>query len=295
MNAQPSRPPDGAGSAGDVEAVAGRLVDHLRRALPAGRLGIAYSGGVDSALLCAAAVRALGPQRVLALLAVSDSLAGRELRTARATAEAIGVPLVEFPTREGEVDGYAANGADRCYFCKNELFTVIDEQLAKRHRLAAVAYGENADDRLRPDRPGARAATGHGVLRPLADCAVTKAQVRALARAWGLPVADKPAAPCLASRIPHGQAVTGEKLRQIDAAEDAVLAEGFTDVRVRHHGEVARIEVPADELGRLADAGLRTRLLDGVRAAGFRFVTLDLAGIQSGEFTLPLVVAGRHD
>ncbi|RLP07657.1 ATP-dependent sacrificial sulfur transferase LarE [Propionibacterium australiense] len=289
MSAAPVPAPSG------VDETAARLVEHLRAALPAGRLGVAYSGGVDSALLCAAAVRALGPDRVVALLAVSDSLPRRERRAAHATAEAIGVPLAEITTHEGEIAGYAANGADRCFFCKNELFTVIDEQIAAEYRLAAVAYGENADDRLRPDRPGARAAMDHAVLRPLADCGLTKAQVRALARAWEVPVADKPAAPCLASRIPHGQQVTGQKLRQIDAAEDVVLAEGFSDVRVRHHGAVARIEVPADELGRLADAGLRTRVVDGVRAAGFRFVTLDLAGIQSGAFTLPLVSVDRHD
>ena len=232
---------------------------------------------------------------MLALLAVSDSLASRERRLAHATAESIGVPLVEVVTHEGEVAGYADNGADRCFFCKNELFTVIDEQLAAQYGLAAVAYGENADDRMRPDRPGARAATAHRVLRPLADCGATKTQVRALARAWGVPVADKPAAPCLASRVPHGDPVTAEKLHRIDAAEDVVLAAGFSDARVRHHGPVARIEVPADELGRLADAALRRRLVEGVRAAGFRFVTLDLAGIQSGAFTLPLVAAGRHD
>lgn len=280
---------------GGVGEKAALLVEHLRAALPAGRLGIAYSGGVDSALLCAAAVRALGPDRVVALLAVSDSLARRERRAAHDTAEAIGVRLAEITTHEDEMPGYVANGADRCFFCKNELFTVIDEQIAAEYRLDAVAYGENADDRLRPDRPGARAATNHAVLRPLADCGLTKTQVRAIARAWGVPVADKPAAPCLASRIPHGQQVTAQKLRQIDAAEDAVLAEGFSDVRVRHHGAVARIEVPADELGRLADADLRKRVVDGVREAGFRFVTLDLAGIQSGAFTLPLVSVNRHE
>lgn len=280
---------------GGVGEKAALLVEHLRAALPTGRLGIAYSGGVDSALLCAAAVRALGPDRVVALLAVSDSLARRERRAAHETAEAIGVRLAEITTHEDEIPGYTANGADRCFFCKNELFTVIDEQIAGDYQLAAVAYGENADDRLRPDRPGARAATNHAVLRPLAECGLSKAQVRAIARAWGVPVADKPAAPCLASRIPHGQQVTGQKLRQIDAAEDVVLAEGFSDVRVRHHGAVARIEVPADELGRLADDELRRRVVDGVRAAGFRFVTLDLAGIQSGAFTLPLVSVNSHE
>jgi uncharacterized protein len=157
------------------------------------------------------------------------------------------------------------------------------------HRLDAVAYGENADDARRPDRPGSRAATTHAVLRPLADLGLTKADVRALARELGLSVADKPAAPCLASRIPHHEPVTPEKLRQIDRAEAALRALGLTDLRVRHHGDVARVELLAEDLPRAVAEPLRTQLVAAVRSAGFRFVTVDLAGIQSGAFTLPLV------
>ena len=155
-----------------------------------------------------------------------------------------------------------------------------------------MAYGENADDAVRIDRPGARAATQHAVLRPLADAGLTKPRVRALARALGLSVADKPAAPCLASRIPHGQEVTPAKLRQVDDAESALRRHGFSDARVRHHGDIARIELPVAELARFADDAVREAVLADVRAAGFTYATLDLAGIQSGAFTLQ--VLRRH-
>ena len=156
-----------------------------------------------------------------------------------------------------------------------------------------MAYGENADDALRPDRPGSRAATAHAVLRPLADLGLTKSDVRSLARDLGLPNADKPAAPCLASRIPHFAEVDPQKLAQVEAAERAVRALGFADCRVRHHGEVARVELLEADLVRAVSPEVRARLLDAVRAAGFRFVTMDLAGIQSGAFTLPLVAVSH--
>lgn len=268
----------------DARAVAALLPEH-------GRLGVAFSGGVDSAVLLAVATTALGSERVLGLLAVSPSLAADELAGARATAAAVGATLVEFETHEGDDSAYRANGADRCYHCKSELFSRISEDLVAAHAIDAVAYGENADDAVALDRPGARAATEHDVLRPLAGAGLTKPRVRALARALGLAVADKPAAPCLASRIPHGQEVTAEKLGQIEAAESVLRRLGFTDSRVRHHGDVARIEVPAAELGRFADDDVRAAALAGVRDAGFRHVTLDLAGLQSGAFTLQVVRA----
>jgi uncharacterized protein len=169
------------------------------------------------------------------------------------------------------------------------LFTRISEEVVTRHGLAAVAYGENADDTRRSDRPGARAATAHRVLRPLADAGIDKAAVRRIAGALALPCADKPAAPCLASRVPHFDQVLPEKLRQIEAAEAALRALGFRDLRVRHHGEIARLELPPDDLARAASAPLRDQVRLAVLAAGFRFVALDLAGLQSGAFTLPLV------
>lgn len=255
------------------------------------RLGVAFSGGVDSSALLALAVRALGGDRVLAILGVSPSLAADEREAAHAVAAHIGVPLVEVATREGENPAYRANGPDRCFHCKDELFTRISDDVAVRFGLTAIAYGENADDAARPDRPGSAAATRHEVLRPLAAAGLTKADVRAVARALDLPCADKPAAPCLASRIPHFQEVTPEKLRQVDRAEAALRALGFSDSRVRHHGDVARIELPGPDLVRAVAPGMREDVLRAVRSAGFRFVAVDLAGIQSGAFTLPLVTA----
>jgi len=209
-------------------------------------------------------------------------------------AATIGVGVIEIETHEGDKADYIANGPDRCFHCKDELFTRISDEVAERHQLTAIAYGENAEESLRPDRPGSRAAANHRVLRPLADAGLDKAADRQVARALGLPNAEKPAAPCLASRIPHFEEVTPAKLRQVDAAESALRALGFADARVRHHGDVARIELPLADLVRAASE-LRKPLLDAVRAAGFRFVSLDLAGIQSGAFTLPLVVrAGRN-
>ena len=255
------------------------------------RVGIAYSGGVDSATLAALAVRALGPDRVVALLGVSPSLARRERRTAHEVAEAIGVRVREIETHEGERPEYIANNVDRCFFCKDELFTRIENEVIDELHLDAVAYGENADDAKRPDRPGASAATDHAVLRPLASAGLTKSDVREVARALGVPVADKPAAPCLASRIPHGEKVTPEKLRQVEDLEDAVFDLGFSDCRVRHHGRIARIEVPQGELPRAVEPETRAALVNAGRKAGFRNVTLDLAGLQSGAFTLSIMNA----
>ena len=253
------------------------------------RLGVAFSGGVDSSLLAALAVRVLGAGRVVAVLGVSPSLAAAERVAAHDVAAAIGVPVVEVSTREGDRPEYRANGPDRCFHCKDELFTRIDADVAARHGLDAVAYGENADDVARPDRPGSRAAREHGVLAPLADAGLTKADVRALARALRLPCAEKPAAPCLASRIPHYERVDPEKLAQVERAEAALRALGLADSRVRHHGDVARVELLPPDLPRAVAEPLRAALLAAVRGAGFRFVAVDLAGIQSGAFTLPLV------
>jgi uncharacterized protein len=257
------------------------------------RLGVAFSGGVDSSVLLALAARTLGADRVVAILGVSPSLAADERAAAHAVAAHIGVAVVEVVTREGDRQAYRANGPDRCYHCKDELFTRIGDEVVTAHRLDAVAYGENADDARRPDRPGARAATEHRVLRPLADAGLDKAAVRRIARALGLPCADKPAAPCLASRIPHHSEVTPAKLRQIELAETALRALGLTDLRVRHHGEIARIELPAGDLVRAVTEPLRGAVHAAVAGAGFRFVTVDLAGIQSGAFTLRLI-EGRH-
>jgi uncharacterized protein len=262
------------------------LSRELTAAVPPGRLGVAFSGGADSSVLLALAARALGPSRVVAVLGVSPSLPAAERVAAHEVARVIGVPVVEVTTAEGDDPAYRRNGPDRCFHCKNELFTRISAEVVAAHGLSAVAYGENADDATRPDRPGARAARDHGVLTPLTDAGMDKAAVRRIARALGLPSADKPAAPCLASRIPHFDEVTPRKLAQVEAAEAGLRRLGLTDLRVRHHGDVARVEVRVDDLERVARDPLRGEVVDAVRAAGFRYVALDLAGIQSGSFTL---------
>jgi len=257
------------------------------------RLGVAFSGGVDSSLLLALAVRVLGAERVVGVLGVSPSLAADERTGAHDVAAFIGVSVVEVATHEDDNPAYRANGPDRCFHCKDELFTRISDEVITGHRLTAVAYGENADDARRPDRPGSRAATNHAVLRPLADLGLTKADVRDLAHALELPCADKPAAPCLASRIPHFTTVDPAKLAQVEVAEHGLRRLGFPDSRVRHHGEVARVELPEQDLARAVTPGVREAVLTAVRAAGFTFVALDLAGIQSGAFTLPLLQTAR--
>ncbi|HEY0238199.1 MAG TPA: ATP-dependent sacrificial sulfur transferase LarE [Friedmanniella sp.] len=251
-----------------------------------GRLGVAFSGGVDSSVLLAAAVRVLGPTRVVAVLGVSPSLAGDERAGAHEVARVIGAALVEVTTDEASLAAYQANDADRCFHCKNELFTKISDEVVDSYALDAVAYGENLDDAVRPDRPGSRAAAEHRVLAPLRDAGLGKAAVRELARVWGLPCAEKPAAPCLASRIPHGSVVSVEKLGQVERAEAGLRRLGFADLRVRHHGEIARVELPGEDLARAAREPMRSAVRGVVLAAGFRYAVLDLGTMQPGAFTL---------
>ena len=274
------------------DASAGDLINRVAAHLPTtGRLGIAYSGGVDSATLLAIAHHVLGPERTLAIMAVSPSLASREKALALDTAEFIGAQVVQIQTNEQAVEGYRDNDVDRCYFCKNEMFERIDEGVVDKHNLVAVAYGENADDSKRIDRPGARAATEHGVLRPLSDAGLSKADVRAVARSLQLPVADKPAAPCLASRIPHGHEVTEAKLKQIEAVELALYQLGFSDSRVRHHGDIARIELLIPEMSRATAPETAREIEAAATRAGFKYAVVDLRGIQSGAMTLSILNA----
>jgi pyridinium-3,5-biscarboxylic acid mononucleotide sulfurtransferase len=253
------------------------------------RLGVAFSGGVDSSVLLALAAHALGRPQTIAILGVSPSLAAAEREAAHRVAATIGTEVVEVETHEMDRAGYRANGPDRCFHCKDELFTVIDDEIATGHRLDAIAYGENADDARRPDRPGSRAAADHRVLTPLADLGLTKADVRRLARDLGLPSAEKPAAPCLASRIPHFTEVDPAKLDQIERAEESLRRLGFGDLRVRHHGPVARIELPVVDLVRAVTDPLRDQVRQAVVQAGFRYAAVDVAGLQSGAFTLSLL------
>ena len=275
---------------GELWAAAETVGSLLRAAAP---LGVAFSGGVDSSVLLALAVRTLGADHVVAVLGVSPSLGRDERLAAHDVAAFIGARIVEVQTREGNNQAYRANGPDRCFHCKDELFTRIEDEVAGAYGLTAVAYGENADDTMRPDRPGSRAASNHKVLRPLADAGLGKAAVRAIARALLLPSADKPAAPCLASRIPHFQEVSEAKLAQIETAEKALRTLGFAECRVRHHGEVARIELPAGDLVRAVSAPAREQIHAAITAAGFQFVAVDVLGIQSGAFTLSLLPVTR--
>jgi len=241
---------------------------------------VAYSGGVDSALVAVAARRTLGAEEVLAVIADSPSLPRRELREARRFAAEHDVPLRAVPTREGEREGYVANRGDRCYFCKHELYSVLRDTFAAGG-WKTVVDGTNAAD-AGEHRPGRRAADELDVESPLLACGMDKEDVRAVSRMWGLETWDKPALACLASRIPYGTEVTPERLRQVERAEEVLWEEGFQVFRVRHHGELARIEVAEQERGRFAEPGLRTRVFDGVREAGFTHVALDLQPYRSG-------------
>jgi uncharacterized protein len=245
-----------------------------------GRLLVAYSGGVDSALLLKVALDTLGPHRVLAVLGDSESLAHREREQAQELAVQLGAPLRVLRTRELENPDYARNPGNRCYFCKSELFDRMLD-LARAEGFDAVADGSNRDD-LGDFRPGRKAGAERGVRSPLVEAGLGKREVRALSRLLDLPTWDKPASPCLASRIPTGQPVDAGKLAQIDQAERVLWDCGVRGGRVRHHGDVARVELPASDLALLADPRLRQRLAAGVKAAGFRFVAVDLEPYRLG-------------
>lgn len=239
---------------------------------------VAFSGGVDSALVLAVALQTLGHDRVLAVTAVSPSYPSWEMEACQRFVATLGARHEIISTHEMEDPNYVRNHADRCYFCKTELYDILGP-VAHAHGLAAVLNGLNWDD-LGDHRPGARAGLEHGIISPLRDAGLTKADIRAWAQALGLDVWDKPALACLSSRIPYGTPVTLDALRQIDAAERHVRSLGLQQVRVRHHGALARIEVAPEELE--AAFALRQQVDVGVRAAGYRYVTLDLRGYRSG-------------
>ncbi|SDL09456.1 uncharacterized protein SAMN05216298_2702 [Glycomyces sambucus] len=263
-------------ASGAVDALLARLA-----ALPS--LMVAFSGGADSAFLLAAAVRALGPERVEAATAVSPSLPLAELDRARAFAEGLGVAHHAPATDELSREGYRANAGDRCFFCKTELMSVVGP-LAAARGIGAVATGTNADDLAAGFRPGIRAAAGAGAITPLADAGLTKAEIRAASRAWGLATWDKPAAACLASRIAYGVEVTAEGLRRVAEAEEALRgAFGEASIPVRNlrvrdmGGGAARVEIDAELV---AEVAARPSLLEAV--TGFAEVRLDAQGFRSG-------------
>ena len=240
---------------------------------------VAYSGGTDSAFLAYAANRALG-DHMLAVIADSPSLPRRELADALAFAERHHIPVRVLHTHELEQPEYARNDAQRCFHCKSELFTQMD---GARRRLGFkhLAYGMNLDDRSE-FRPGQRAAVLHGALAPLVDAELSKAEIRMLAREAGLELADKPASACLSSRVEYGRAVTAENLAQVEQAEEALHALGFAQVRVRHHGDLARIEIAREDLERALTLPMLDAMTDALRPMGFLYVTLDTRGYRSG-------------
>lgn len=242
-----------------------------------GSVLVAYSGGVDSALVMAVAHRELG-EKALACIGISPSYPVREMRDAVKLAEALGVPYRLVNTEEYLDPNYAANPNNRCYFCKSELHNQLKEILVAEG-WGVVLDGNNASD-VGDYRPGMQAARERGVRSPLLEANIAKAEVRALAHYLGLPIWDKPAMACLSSRVPHGTPITPELLRQIEAAEDVLVELGFRQFRVRHHNEIARLELPAEEFPKAIEEHMA--IVNGVKAAGYRFVTLDLAGFRSG-------------
>ncbi len=254
--------------------------EHLRQILAAqARLIVAYSGGVDSAFLAWMAHRTLSGQ-MLAVIADSASLARTHLEDALAFARSHGIPVEVVETQELENPAYVRNDALRCFHCKDELFTVL-ERCCEARGFEAIAYGVNADDEG-DFRPGQQAARRHHVLAPLLEAGLTKAEIRELARRAGLRVWDKPASACLSSRMEYGRAVTPEALSVIERGEDALRALGFRQFRVRHHGDIVRIEVAREELPRALTAEMAREFTTVFKGLGFKFVTLDLEGFRSG-------------
>ena len=244
-----------------------------------GSLVVAFSGGVDSAYLAVRAQRVLG-ERALAVTADSASLPGAQRALVADIVTRFALRHRTIETREMEDERYLRNAKDRCYFCKSELFSHL-LPLARHEGYAHVAYGLIASD-LEDFRPGHRAAQEAGIRGPLAEAGMDKEDVRSLSRALGLPTADLPASPCLSSRLPYGTRVEPAVLRRIDAAEDAVRALGFRELRVRHLGDAARVEIAVEELPALADAALRARVEEAVRSAGYARVDVDPRGYRRG-------------
>ena len=242
-------------------------------------IAIAFSGGVDSTFLCAVAQHELGGKAV-AVTAASPTYPSAECDEAARLAKSLGIRQILVNSNELDIPHFADNPPDRCYHCKSELFRIVRE-VADQHGLMFVADGTNADDE-RDYRPGRRAASELGVISPLLEARLTKQDIRTLSRRINLPTADKPALACLASRFPYGSRITEEKLRAVDAVESALRSLGFAQVRVRHHGDLARIEVEQDSISRLATPDVRDKLVRAAKQAGFRFVSLDMEGYRTG-------------
>ena len=267
-----------------VDRVSSPKFDQLQELLRSfGSCVVAYSGGVDSALLACVAGRVLGG-KALAAIADSPSLPRRELEEALAVGGQFGFQVRVIQTQEFENPAYLANPSNRCYFCKHELFTKL-ERLAQQEGFRVIAYGENASD-IGDDRPGAKAAVEFEVRAPLKELALTKAEIRTISSELGLPTADKPEMPCLSSRIPHGEQVSTQKLLMIEQSESFLRDFGFRTVRVRHHeaegGSLARIELGIEELGRIKESQLPMEAVSALRKFGYSRVIVDPRGYRRG-------------
>lgn len=243
-------------------------------------VAVAFSAGVDSTLVLKIAIDTLSKQNVVAVTARSDSIARDELDQSITIADLLGAEHVMIDTDEFSNENYVANPTNRCYFCKDTLYTHLEKFIAQRG-IVAMINGINADD-LGDYRPGITAANEHNVRSPAAEAGLTKKEVRELSKRFDLPTYDKPASPCLSSRVPYGQSITPEKLRMIEAAEKFLHKLGFRECRVRHHENIARIEVPAQDIPRLVEERIAADVDHHFRRLGYRYITVDLAGFRSG-------------
>ncbi len=263
-----------------MDKVLSEKFDKLRLDLrQTGGVAIAFSGGLDSTFLAAVAQQELG-ERAIAVTALSPTYPQREQKEAVELAVALGIRHIPVASNELEIEHFADNPPDRCYHCKNELFTVV-RKVAAENGIEFVADGTNADD-MADHRPGRRASREQGVLAPLLEVGLGKDEIRELSRELGLPTAEKPAFACLASRFPYGSQITAEKLAAIDMVEDGILQLGISQVRVRHHGNIARIEVEEGDIAKLSEEGMRQKIVLLAKKAGFQYVALDLEGYRTG-------------